>query len=355
MFNFIKKSKLVFMKFVFLSFLSFQFSYFFFIGFSDAPKNWQLGFQDPATPIMEGIVDFHNHLMIFIVGIAIFVIWLLIRCIYFHKFDDGLDICCGVQAIRRVIEIFSFIKNGARMPAYSFAVAYRRFLEFLPKSYDELFTHATLLEIIWTIFPAIILMVIALPSFALLYAMEEIIIASLTLKIVGHQWYWSYEYPEVPILDVESDFINDSVIQEEFKADADSWCFSYNELLLCFKGKHSVLSFDSYMLAEDDLPQGTLRLLEVEKRVTLPEKTHIRLLVTAADVLHSWTVPSFGVKVDACPGRLNQATLFLKRCGTFFGQCSEICGVNHGFMPVVVRVFTINEFLAWSRSSLFSS
>ena len=114
-----------------------------------------------------------------------------------------------------------------------------------------------------------------------------------------------------------------------------------------------MLSYDSYMASLEDQSQGSLRLLEVERRVVLPEKTHIRLLVTAADVLHSWTVPSFGVKVDACPGRLNQASLFIKRCGVFFGQCSEICGVNHGFMPIAIRVVSNVDFFSLMRGLAF--
>jgi cytochrome c oxidase subunit 2 len=174
------------------------------------------------------------------------------------------------------------------------------------------FTHSTLLEIVWTIIPAIILVLIAVPSFALLYSLDEILDPQITLKIVGHQWYWSYEY---------SDYLT-SASDEGF-------------------------GFDSYLLGVDDLTPGAFRLLEVDNRVVLPVNTHIRLLVSAADVLHSWSVPSFGIKVDACPGRLSQASLFLKREGVFYGQCSEICGINHGFMPIVVKSVSISEYLAW--------
>ena len=174
------------------------------------------------------------------------------------------------------------------------------------------FTHSSLLEIIWTILPAVILILIAVPSFALLYSLDEILDPQITLKIVGHQWYWSYEYSDY--LTTQSD--------EGF-------------------------GFDSYLLSADDLTPGAFRLLEVDNRVILPVNTHIRLLVSAADVLHSWAVPSFGIKVDACPGRLSQASLFLKKEGVFYGQCSEICGINHGFMPIVVKSVSISEYLAW--------
>ena len=137
----------------------------------------------------------------------------------------------------------------------------------------------------------------------------------MTLKIIGHQWYWSYEYSDP--------------IQEE----------NGSETL------HDGIAFDSYMIAESDLMMGQLRLLEADNRVALPVNRHIRLLVTSADVLHSWAVPSFGIKVDACPGRLSQASLYILREGTYYGQCSEICGANHGFMPITVNVKEPKEFI----------
>ena len=239
----------------------------------DAAEAWGLNFQDPATPIMEGIVEFHNHLMFFIVLIAIFTTWVLGRCIYFYNENSN--------------------------------------------SNPEMFTHSTPLEIVWTIAPALILLFIAMPSFALLYSMDEMIDPALTLKVIGHQWYWSYEYSD------------------------------YNTL----QGGET-LAFDSYLINIDDLTKGAFRLLEVDNRVILPINTHIRLLVTAADVLHSWAVPSFGIKVDACPGRLSQASLFLKREGVYYGQCSEICGVNHGFMPIVVKGVSVDTFIEWVTAKL---
>jgi cytochrome c oxidase subunit 2 len=178
----------------------------------------------------------------------------------------------------------------------------------------EQFTHSTLLEIVWTVIPAIILMIIAIPSFALLYSLDEVVNPSITLKVIGHQWYWSYEYSDYEKLD------NEEVTS---------------------------ITFDSYMKSENDLDIGSFRLLEVDNRVVLPSNTHIRVLVTAADVLHSWAIPSLGVKVDACPGRLNQVFVFLKRQGTFYGQCSEICGVNHGFMPIVIQSVSYEYYLNW--------
>lgn len=240
---------------------------------ADAARPWQLFFQDPATPIMEGIITFHNHIMFFITVIVIFVSWLMGRCVY----------------------IFEETKH--------------------PKA--EKWTHSTTLEIVWTLVPALILMIIAVPSFALLFSMDEIIDPAITLKVVGHQWYWSYEY---------SDYCS-------------------------LEGGES-LNFDSYMVPEDDLTCGGLRLLEVDNRLVLPINTHIRVAVTAADVLHSWAVPSFGVKVDACPGRLNQTSMFIKRPGVYYGQCSEICGVNHGFMPIAVEAVDLESYVSWITNKI---
>jgi len=184
----------------------------------------------------------------------------------------------------------------------------------------EIFTHSSVLEIVWTIFPAIVLLIIATPSFSLLYSLDELINPTLTLKVVGHQWYWSYEYSDYATL-----------------KDAES------------------LNFDSYMVSVNDLVVGSFRLLEVDNRVVLPTNTHIRILVTAADVLHSWAVPSFGVKVDACPGRLSQTSLFLKREGVYYGQCSEICGVNHGFMPVVVKGVSLDRYGTWLTAKIMKN
>jgi cytochrome c oxidase subunit 2 len=239
----------------------------------DAAEAWQLGLQDPATPIMESMLNFHNYLMLFLIAIGFFVTWMLFQV--FCLFNENLN------------------------------------------STPLKFTHSSLLEIIWTIFPAFILLLIAIPSFALLYSLDELIDPSVTIKIVGHQWYWSYEI---------SDFVS-------------------------LTGGESLL-FDSYMTATSDLTRGAFRLLEVDQRVILPIDTHIRLLVTAADVLHSWAVPSFGIKIDACPGRLSQGSLFIKREGVYYGQCSEICGTNHGFMPIVVKGVEADAFVSWVLTKL---
>jgi cytochrome c oxidase subunit 2 len=254
------------------------------IAHSDAAKPWQLGFQDPATPTMEGIINFHHDLMFFIVAISVFVMWLLFRCIYLYSTE----------------ETYVVPQDGEGK------IAEARLL-------SEGVYHNTFIEIVWTIVPALILAIIAVPSFALLYSLEELVEPTLTVKVTGNQWYWSYEYSNCKNPDL-SEHID---------------------------GK----KFDSYMIPTEDLEEGNLRLLEVDNRLLLPVKTHISVIVTATDVLHCWAVPSLGVKVDACPGRLNQTSMFIKREGTFYGQCSEICGVNHGFMPIVVDGVSMYDFL----------
>lgn len=241
------------------------------VALCDAPEPWQMIFQDPATPIAQGIQDLHHDIMAIIMLILGFVMWMLFRTVY----------------------LFTNNPLGS-----------------------QLIIHGTVIEVIWTCIPSIILLFIAVPSFALLYSMDEVMDPAITIKAIGHQWYWTYEY---------SDYAEDD---------------------------GSSLVFDSYMIPEDDLEVGRLRLLEVDNRVVLPVNTNVRILLTAADVLHSWAVPSLGVKCDCVPGRLNQTSCFIKREGVFFGQCSELCGVNHGFMPIVVEGVPVNDYLSWIDSKL---
>jgi len=245
----------------------------YFFTFCDAAESWQLGIQDPATPVVEGMIFFHNYLCAFILAIGILVVWML--WVIINSFDE---------------------RNN--------------------ESLSQKFTHSSLLEIVWTILPAVALLFIAVPSFALLYSLDELIDPVLTLKVIGSQWFWSYEYSDFSTLDAGD------------------------------------LNFDSYMISTDDLVKGSFRLLEVDNRVVLPVNTHIRVLVTATDVLHSWAIPSFGIKIDACPGRLSQSFIFLKREGIYYGQCSEICGVNHGFMPIVIKGVSIDSFTSWITAKL---
>nr|AMN09029.1 cytochrome c oxidase subunit II [Paradelphomyia sp. ZK-2016] len=216
-----------------------------------------LSLQDSASPIMEQLIFFHDHTLLILTMITILVGYLMMM-LFFNKLTNR------------------YLLSGQ------------------------------MIEIIWTILPAIVLIFIAMPSLRLLYLMDEINKPMITLKTIGHQWYWSYEY---------SDFLN--------------------------------LEFDSYMIPTKELEMNQFRLIDVDNRMILPMNMQIRILVTAADVLHSWTMPALGVKIDATPGRLNQTNFFINRPGIFYGQCSEICGANHSFMPIVIESVPTNYFIKW--------
>lgn len=217
----------------------------------------QLGFQDAASPLIEELIFFHDH--------AMTILTLIISLVGYA----ALSLILNNYTCRSLVE-------GQEI------------------------------ETIWTIVPAIILIFLALPSLRLLYLLDEIGDCRLTIKTIGHQWYWSYEY---------SDFLD--------------------------------IEFDAYILPTDELNIGDFRLLEVDHRVVLPIDTDIRTLITSADVIHSWAVPSLGIKADAIPGRLNQVGFFIKYPGIFFGQCSEICGANHSFIPIVIEAVPLSVFMDW--------
>jgi cytochrome c oxidase subunit 2 len=236
-------------------------------------------FQEPATPVMEGIIDLHNDIMFYLVLILFFVIYIF----------------------GEILFLFYYRQNFPR----HIADFKERFKVYLARNLK----HATLLELVWTIAPAIILMLIASPSFNLLYAEDEMLTPGVTVKAIGHQWYRSYEYSTVSYNVSTGSLVTTTILPAK--------------------------SFDSYMIPTSDLVKGQVRLLEVDNMMVLPINVNIQVLITATDVIHSWAVPSLGVKVDALPGRLNQTFMFIKREGLFFGQCSELCGVNHGFMPML--------------------
>lgn len=171
-----------------------------------------------------------------------------------------------------------------------------------------------ILETSWTITPLFILVQVALPSILLLYVIEEFIYCEINIKSIGHQWYWSYEYTD--------------------------YYFMY------YKG---MIEFDSFMLSESLIKSENFRLLDVDNRAVLPYETEVRVVVTRADVIHSWALPRLGLKVDACPGRLNQVSIFRQQRGVLYGQCSEICGANHRFIPIVVEFISIEIFSNWIR------
>lgn len=250
----------------------------------DAPEFLQFRLQEPATTIMEGLLVFNKHLLYIVVFIVGGVAWLM----------------------------------GSTLTNFD---------EFNVKSSSS-FYHSSFLEVIWTSVPALVLLKLSSPSFSLLYSTDEISTPELTIKIIGHQWFWSYEM---------SDF--DTLLKS------------------CKNSKFKTLKYTCYLLSEENILEnkysGFFRLLETNKRIMFPLNTHLRLLVTSMDVLHSWTIPSLGIKIDACPGRLNQVNIFLKRIGMFFGQCSEICGVNHGFMPIVILVIPSIQYHYFLVTKIF--
>lgn len=235
--------------------LSFIYKAYTFVRIMATWSNFNL--QDRASPLIEQLIFFHDHTLIILTIITLLVSYLI-------------------------------------------------FILFFNKLINRYLLEGQTIEIIWTILPAITLIFIALPSLRLLYLLDEIRRPSITIKAIGHQWYWSYEY---------SDF--------------------------------NKLEFDSYIIPRNELDKNGFRLLDVDNRVVLPFNTQIRILVTAVDVLHSWTIPSLGVKIDATPGRLNQTNFYMNRSGYFYGQCSEICGANHRFMPIVIERVPTNTFVKW--------
>ncbi len=242
-----------------------------FVSLCDAPKPWGLYFQDSASPQMEALVELHNDIMFYLFAILFSVGWILL------------------SVIRNFVYPYNKISN-------------------------KYLNHGTLIELIWTITPALILILIAFPSFKLLYLMDEVTDPNLTVIVEGHQWYWSYQY---------IDFLNSD---DEY------------------------IEYDSYLVPESDLDAGGFRMLEVDNRVILPELTHTRFMVTAADVIHSFAVPALSIKCDAYPGRLNQVSVHINREGLFYGQCSEICGILHSSMPIAIQSVSLEKFLVWLNS-----
>nr|YP_009388849.1 cytochrome c oxidase subunit II [Yasuhikotakia modesta]YP_009946690.1 cytochrome c oxidase subunit II [Yasuhikotakia eos]ARU81319.1 cytochrome c oxidase subunit II [Yasuhikotakia modesta]QOE76682.1 cytochrome c oxidase subunit II [Yasuhikotakia eos] len=222
----------------------------------------QLGFQDAASPVMEELLHFHDHALMTVFLISTMVLYIIVA-----------------MASTKLTN--KFILDSQEI------------------------------EIVWTMLPAVVLILIALPSLRILYLMDEINDPHLTIKAMGHQWYWSYEYTD-----------------------------------------YEDLAFDSYMIPTQDLTPGQFRLLETDHRMVIPMESPIRVLISAEDVLHSWAVPSLGMKMDAVPGRLNQVSFMTSRPGVFYGQCSEICGANHSFMPIVVEAVPLEYFQDWSSLML---
>ena len=228
------------------------------------PTDWQLWYQDAASPVMERVNEMHTTLMWIITPILIFVTLLLI------------------------VAMFRFREKKNPIPSKT--------------------THNVPLEIIWTLIPVIIVASIAYPSIKLIYFMDKTEKADMTVKVIGHQWYWEYEYPD-----------------------------------------HNI-TFDSFMLNKEQIKEGQIRNLEVDKQVVVPVGANVRILATSADVLHSWAVPAFGVKQDTIPGRMRETWVRVTKPGVYYGQCSELCGKDHGYMSIAVRAVPQEEFEAWVKA-----
>ncbi len=223
---------------------------------------WQMGFQDAASPTMEMITDFHNLLLVIITLIAVFVLALLLYVMW------------------------RFSEKRNPVPSKT--------------------THHTLIEVLWTAIPVVILVGIVVPSFKLLYFADRVEEADMTLKAIGRQWFWSYEYPD-----------------------------------------HGNFTFDANMIPEEELVEGQHRLLDTDNAIVLPVETNIRLLITASDVLHNFAVPALGLKLDGVPGRINETWVRINAEGTYYGLCSELCGAGHSYMPIMIKAVSKPEFDAW--------
>ncbi len=230
------------------------------------PSPWQMNLQGAATPVMESIRSFNSFLLVIITSIVLFVLVLL------------------------AIVVLRFNEKANPTPSRT--------------------SHNTLIEVAWTVVPVMILVAIAIPSFRLLHLELKVPTADLTVKAVGHQWYWSYEYPD-----------------------------------------DGGFGFDSMLVADKDLKPGQPRLLTVDNELVVPVDKVIRVQVTAADVIHSFAVPSFGIKIDALPGRLNETWFKVTKEGVYYGQCSELCGRDHAFMPIAVRALNAQDYEAWLASA----
>jgi cytochrome c oxidase subunit II len=229
------------------------------------PQDWQMSLQEAASTTMEKLTHFHDLLLYIIIAVVVFVFLLLAyTCIRFYHKNNPIP---------------------------------------------QKFTHNVAIEVVWTIIPFIILIVIAIPSFRILYYSNVVDKMDMTIKVVGRQWYWQYEYPDEQI------------------------------------------AFDSYMIQDKELKPGQLRLLDVDNELVLPVDTNIRILITAGDVIHSFAAPSLGIKIDAVPGRINETWVRITKSGKYYGQCSELCGIGHGFMPISIKALSKNDYQTWIKDA----
>lgn len=284
-------------------------------------------FKDPSTEFAQSLINLHHWLLYYIIITCVFVFYLLARIVYLFSWKRNNKFF-GYFFLYSIFDNKKFFTNKV-INSYLFSWVKKLFIIQTPLWYVRYnkfvilnivgLSEYTVLEIIWTLIPSVVIVWILIPSFTLLYSVDSILDPLITVIVVGHQWYWSYEISE------NSYFFKDLNINKE-------------------------LGFDSNLLKGEDLVFGTHRLLEVNNRLVLPVGIPIQFLITSGDVLHSWAIPEMGIKVDAIPGRLNQVITELKRPGVFYGQCSELCGVEHGFMPIVLHVVPLDSYLNWLES-----
>lgn len=236
----------------------------------DAPIHKGLYLQDPATALAEELILFHDEIIFYLILTGVAVVWVLSIILIKSKSISAKHV-----------------------------------------------SHGSLLEIIWTLIPALILVLIAIPSFRLLYLLDEVVDPSVTVKAIGMQWYWAYEY---------SDYVN--------------------------VDNNESISFDSYCVQDEELEEGQLRLLEVDNRLVLPVNTHVRVVITSNDVMHCWAIPSLAIRTDAIPGRLNAVSFLIKRTGLFYGICAELCGAAHSSMPIVIESVPVQDYTQWILNEL---
>jgi len=232
------------------------------LAWADGPWRWEIGMQPPATPVKDRLTAFHDELLVITFLITLFVLGLLLYV------------------------IVRFRQERNPMPTRT--------------------SHNTVIEMLWTVVPVLILVIIAIPSFKLMYYMDRVPNPDMTIKVTGHQWYWTYEYPD-----------------------------------------QNGLSFDSNIIPEADLKPDQKRLLDVDNPLVVPVDTVIRVYITGTDVIHSWFVPSFGVQEYAIVGRLNESWMNVEHPGVYYGQCNQICGINHAFMPIKIEAVSKDDFQRW--------
>jgi len=322
--------------------------------------------QESGNFFMDNIIYFHDLVLCILFFILILVTWFLIATLLYFghpkvykklylsyenlynsifSFLDLIFFCINLYRVETKyftswdtidyfmmrLEFLEYVPGLYFPKKNSKALGLGKFLSSHNVEYRYYFYSDVKLEFVWTLFPSLVLLLLAIPSFGLLFSVEKVSAPEMTVKVIGHQWYWEYQY---------MDYIDFKEIVE-----------TENEKFVYLNKTEDNYIIESYMIADEDLDKGQLRLLEVDKKLVLPTNTSIRLLITSDDVLHSWAVPGLGIKVDACPGRINELVIKIRENGVYYGQCSELCGWYHGFMPIVIQAIKVEDFKLWALSS----